>query len=210
MPTSVLLADDHTLFREGVKALLPRTEFTVVGEAQSGPDAIRLAKTLQPEIAVLDIGMPGLNGLDATREVTAVSPGCRVVILSMHRDHEYLAAAFRAGAHGYALKLRGSDELLAALREVARGGMYVSPGLSRAVADGLAAGMPAQNTALTLRERQVLQLIAEGRSTKEVAAALIISLKTAETHRQRIMSKLDIHETASLVRYAIRSGLIQA
>ena len=209
MPNSLLLADDHALFREGLKGLLPPSEFTVVGEAQNGPDAIRLARSLQPELALLDIGMPGVNGVDATREIIAAAPGCRVVILSMHRDHEYLSAAFRAGAQGYALKIRGSDELLAALREVARGGMYVSPGLSRAVADGFAAGSPANGPTLTARERQVLQLIAEGRSTKEVAGALIISLKTAETHRQRIMNKLDIHETASLVRYAIRSGLIQ-
>lgn len=209
MPTSLLLADDHALFRQALKALLPEAEFVVCAEADNGHDAVRLARDLQPDIGLLDIGMPGLNGLEAARQVRDVSPRSHVVLLSMHRDPQYLAAAMRAGARGYLLKTRGADELLQALREVARGESFLSPGLSRAVTENLVLGDMSSDGGLTPREREVLQLIAEGRSTKEAAAALFISVKTAETHRQRIMNKLDLHETASLVRYAIRSGVIK-
>jgi DNA-binding NarL/FixJ family response regulator len=153
--------------------------------------------------------MPGLNGLDAAREVLRVSPKSKVVVLTMHKEHAYLAEALRAGARGYVLKSRGAVELVEALREVARGGVYLSPGLSREMAESYLNGDKPGASPLSARERQVLQLVAEGKSTKEVAAVLFISHKTVESHRQRIMSKLDIHETASLVRYAIRSGLIQ-
>jgi DNA-binding NarL/FixJ family response regulator len=205
----MLIADDHILFREGVKALLPTREFEIVGEAETGPDAIRIAQRHQPDIALVDIGMPGLNGLDAAREVLRVSPKSKVVVLTMHKEHAYLAEALRAGARGYVLKSRGAVELVEALREVARGGVYLSPGLSREMAESYLNGDKPGASPLSARERQVLQLVAEGKSTKEVAAVLFISHKTVESHRQRIMSKLDIHETASLVRYAIRSGLIQ-
>jgi two-component system, NarL family, response regulator NreC len=209
MTTRILIADDHALFREGLKALIAPEEFQVVAEAGNGQEAIRLAQQHQPEIALLDISMPGLNGVDAAREVLRASPRSRVMVLTMHKDNAYLAEALRAGARGYILKSRGTVELLEALREVARGEIYISPGLSRAVAESYLGGDAAIASPLSPREREVLQLIAEGRTTKEIAATLFISYKTAESHRQRIMGKLDIHETASLVRYAIRSGLVQ-
>ena len=209
MTTRILIADDHALFREGLKALIAPEEFQVVAEADNGHEAIRLAQRHQPEIALLDISMPGLNGVDAAREVLRASPRSRVMVLTMHKDNAYLAEALRAGARGYILKSRGTVELLEALREVSRGEIYISPGLSRAVAESYLGGDAAIASPLSPREREVLQLIAEGRTTKEIAATLFISYKTAESHRQRIMGKLDIHETASLVRYAIRSGLVQ-
>jgi len=209
MNTRVLLADDHALFRDGVKALLTAEEFEIVGEAENGQDVIREARRLRPDLAVVDIGMPGLNGVDAAREVLRASPKTRVIVLTMHKDHAYVAEALRAGVRGYVLKSRGADEMLEALREVARGGVYLSPGLSREVAESFLRGDKPVESPLSPREREVLQLVAEGKTTKEVAAALFISFKTVESHRQRIMSKLDLHETASLVRYAIRSGLIQ-
>jgi two-component system, NarL family, response regulator NreC len=209
MNTRVLLADDHALFRDGVKALLTAGEFDIVAEAENGQDVIREARRLRPDLAILDIGMPGLNGVDAAREVLRASPKTRVIVLTMHKDHAYVAEALRAGVRGYVLKSRGAQEMLEALREVARGGVYLSPGLSREVAETFLRGDKPAESPLSPREREVLQLVAEGKTTKEVAAALFISFKTVESHRQRIMSKLDLHETASLVRYAIRSGLIQ-
>lgn len=209
MPTRLLIADDHALFREGIKALLPPAEFEVVAEAANGQDAIRLTRSHKPDIALLDISMPGLNGVDAAREALRTSPRTKVIVLTMHKDNAYLAEALRAGVRGYILKSRGATELVAALREVAHGDVYISPGLSQVMAESYFAGDTSVANPLSPRERQVLQLIAEGRTTKEVAATLCISPKTAESHRQRIMGKLDIHETASLVRYAIRSGLVQ-
>jgi len=209
MPTRILLADDHALFRAGVKALLSPNEFEVVAEANNGQDAMRLARLHEPEVALIDISMPGLNGVDVAREVLRAMPRCKVIMLTMHQDHAYLAEALRAGARGYILKSRGAGELVEALREVAGGGRYLSPGLSRAVAEGYLGAETRAANPLTPREREVLQLIAEGNSTKQVAAILCISYKTAESHRQRIMQKLEIHETASLVRYAIRSGIVQ-
>jgi two-component system, NarL family, response regulator NreC len=207
--TRVLLADDHALFREGLKSLLSAGEFDIVAEAANGQDAIKEARRLKPDVAIVDISMPGLNGVDAAREMLRASPRSKVILLTMHKDHAYLAEALRAGARGYILKSRGVTELLDALREVAHGGVYLSPGLSREVADTYLTGDKPAASPLSPREREVLQLIAEGKTTKEVAATLFISFKTVESHRQRIMSKLDIHETASLVRYAIRQGLIQ-
>jgi DNA-binding NarL/FixJ family response regulator len=209
MPTRILLADDHALFREGLKALLVPKEFEVVAEAGNGHDAIRLARQHLPDVAMIDISMPGLNGVDTAREILRASPRSKVIVLTMHKDHAYLAEALKAGAHGYILKSRGAGELLEALREVVRGEHFLSPGLSRAVAESYLGAESRAASPLSPRERQVLQLIAEGMTTKEIAATLFISFKTAESHRQRIMGKLDIHETASLVRYAIRSGLTQ-
>jgi DNA-binding NarL/FixJ family response regulator len=209
MQTRVLLADDHALFREGVKALLAADEFEIVAEVGNGQDAIQQARRHLPDVAILDVGMPGLNGVDAAREVLRASPRSKVIVLTMHKDHAYLAEALRSGARGYILKSRGAAELIEALREVARGGVFLSPGLSREVAESYLTGDKAEGGPLSPREREVLQLIAEGKTTKEIAAALFISFKTVESHRQRMMSKLDIHETASLVRYAIRTGLVQ-
>ena len=210
MPLRVLLADDHLLFRQGLRALLEREALHVVGEADNGHEAVRLARELRPDVAVLDLAMPLLNGLDAAREIHQASPRTRTILLTMHTEDPYVGKALQAGIKGYVLKTQASADLIQAIREVHRGAIYLSPGVSRAVVDAYLAKTELPIDPLTARERQVLQLVAEGKTTKEVAALLGISVKTAESHRTRIMQKLDIHETASLVRYAIREGLTQA
>ncbi|PYM07581.1 MAG: DNA-binding response regulator [Candidatus Rokuibacteriota bacterium] len=210
MPLRVLLADDHLLFRQGLRALLEREALHVVGEADNGHEAVRLARELRPDVAVLDLAMPLLNGLDAAREIHQASPRTRTILLTMHTEDPYVGKALQAGIKGYVLKTQASADLIQAIREVHRGAIYLSPGVSRAVVDAYLAKTELPIDPLTARERQVLQLVAEGKTTKEVAVLLGISVKTAESHRTRIMQKLDIHETASLVRYAIREGLTQA
>jgi len=210
MATRVLIADDHRLFREGLRALLAANEFEVVAEAADGRETIRMARRIQPDIALLDITMPGLNGVDATREVLRVSPQSRVILLTMHKDDAYLAAALRAGARGYVLKSQGGQELIQAMREVLQGDVHLAPGSLRPLVESYQTGEGLGHDPLSPREHEVLQLVAEGKTTKEVADVLGISFKTAESHRQRIMAKLDIHDTAGLVRYAIRKGLIEA
>jgi len=209
VPARVLIADDHRMFREGILRALPREEFTVVGETDDGQEAVRLARRLQPELALVDVAMPGLNGVDATRELKRVSPGSGVVILTMHEESPYVTEALRAGARGYVLKTQSVAELIEALRQVHKGNVYVSPGLWRDVVDSYRSGEEAPPDPLTPREREVLQLIAEGHTTKQIAEALHISFKTAESHRSHLMTKLDIHVAAGLVRYAIRRGLVQ-
>jgi len=209
MSTRVLLADDHKMFREGVASALPRDEFEVVGQATDGQEVVRLARKLQPDLALIDVAMPGLNGVDAAREVVRVSPGSGVLILSMHDESPYVTEALRAGARGYVLKTQPVAELVEAMRQVSHGNVYVAPGLWRDVVDSYRSGEETAPDPLTPREREVLQLIAEGHTTKQIADALGISFKTAESHRTHLMSKLDIHATAGLVRYAIRRGLVQ-
>jgi len=210
MSTRILIADDHRLFREGLKGLLTSHEFTVVAEAGDGQEGIRLARKHQPDLALVDITMPGLNGVDVAREVQRVAPKCKVVVLTMHKDSPYVAAALRAGARGYVLKTQPASELLKALREVSKGDVYLMPDVSRALVESYQRNDGADADPLSPREREVLQLVAEGKTTKEIGAVLNISFKTAESHRTRIMAKLDIHETAGLVRYAIRNRMIQA
>lgn len=210
MTTRVLLADDHQMFREGLRALLSRDEFDVVAEAANGRDTIRLAQRHQPDVAVLDVSMPGLNGVDATREVLRVSADSKVVVLTMHREHPYVIEVLRAGARGYVLKTQAAAELLGALRAVARGEVYVPQEYWRVLVEAQQPGHKLAADPLSPREREVLQLVAEGLTTKAIGDKLNISFKTAESHRLRIMAKLDIHETASLVRYAIRNRLIEA
>ncbi len=209
MPTRLLLADDHSLVRQGLKALLERQGFQVASEASDGQEAVRLAAKVQPEVAILDISMPVLNGLDAARELLKSSPKTKVVLLTQHDEDHYVTEALRAGAKGYVLKSQAADDLVHAIREVCSGAVYLSPSISRAVVDAYLSRTYVSTDRLSARERQVLQLVGEGKSTKDVAAQLGISVKTAESHRARLMRKLDIHETASLVRYAIRRGLIQ-
>ena len=209
MSLRILLADDHVIVRQGLRALLDRERLEVVGEASDGREAVQLAMTLRPEVAVLDLAMPLLNGMDAAREILKTDPRTKVILLTMHTEDRYVLEALRAGVSGYVVKTRAAGDLLQAIREVQRGHFYLSPGISRVVIEAfLAKGDPPPDP-LTSRERQVLQLIAEGKTTKQAAALLDISVKTAETHRTRIMQKLDIHETAGLVRYAIRLGLTQ-
>jgi two-component system, NarL family, response regulator NreC len=209
MPVQVLLADDHQIVRESLRALLEREGYKIVGEASNGQEAVKLAETARPDIAVLDISMVALNGLDAAVEIRKVSPQTKTIFLTVHDEDPYLLNALRAGARGYVIKTHAAQELLRAIREASRGGVYLSPDISRAVVQAYQNKTELASDPLSPRERQVLQLIAEGKTTKEVAGVLNISVKTAETHRTRIMEKLDIHETASLVRYAIRRGMIQ-
>ncbi|HEV2341202.1 MAG TPA: response regulator transcription factor [Candidatus Acidoferrales bacterium] len=210
MPVQVLLADDHQVVRESLRALLEREGYKIVGEASNGQDAVRIAETSRPDIAVLDISMAALNGLDAATQIQKVSPKTKTIFLTVHDEDPYLLNALRAGARGYVIKTHAAQELLRAMREASRGGVYLSPEVSRAVVQAYQNKTDLANDPLSARERQVLQLIAEGKTTKEAAGVLNISVKTAETHRTRIMEKLDIHETASLVRYAIRRGIIEA
>jgi DNA-binding NarL/FixJ family response regulator len=209
MPVQVLLADDHLIVRQGLRALLEREGFRVVGEAADGREAVQLSGKTHPDIAVLDLAMPSLNGLDAAREIVRAGPRIKVVLLTMHTEDPYVLEALRAGVSGYVLKTQAGDDLVQALREVLRGSIYLSPGVSRAVVEAYRSKSDLPPDPLSPREREVLQLVAEGKTTKEVAGLLGVSVKTAESHRTRIMAKLDIHETAGLVRYAIRRGLVQ-
>lgn len=209
MRLQILLADDHLIVRQGLKALLEREGLDVVGEAPDGLEAVRLARDLHPDVAVLDIGMPLMNGLDAAREILQASPRTKAILLTMHTEDHYVLEALRAGVTGYVLKTKAAGDLVQAIQEVAGGAIYLSPGVSRAVVQAYRAKTDLPPDPLTPRERQVLQLIAEGKRTKEIAALLGVSVKTAESHRTRLMEKLNIHETAGLVRYALQRGLIQ-
>jgi two-component system, NarL family, response regulator NreC len=209
MPIRVVLADDHVLVRQGLRSLLEREKFQVVAEASDGQDLIRLAETHHPDIAVLDISMPTLNGIEAARELARSSPQTKTILLTQHEEEQYIHEALEVGVKGYVLKSQVASDLVHAMQQVSRGGTYLSPGVSRAVVDAYRSKSERPSDPLSGRERQVLQLIAEGKSTKDVASLLGISVKTAESHRSRLMQKLDIHETASLVRYAVRRGLVQ-
>jgi two-component system, NarL family, response regulator NreC len=210
MPTRLLLADDHQIVRQGIKALLERAGFQVVAEAADGQEAVWLAKDLAPDVAVLDLSMPVMNGLEAARTIQDVAPRTRTVLLTMHTEDWYVLAALRAGVRGCVIKSHAVGDLIRAIEEVLRGQVYLSPGVSRAVVEAYLAKVDLPRDPLTPRERQVLQLVAEGKTTKEIAALLELSVKSAESHRTRLMDKLDIHQTAGLVRYAIRHGLTSA
>lgn len=210
MPIQVILADDHQIIRQSLKVLLEREGLKIVGEASNGQEAVRIAESLHPDVAVLDVSMSVLNGIDAAKEIQKVSPQTKTVFLTIHDEDPYLLDALRVGAKGYVVKTHAAENLVQAIREASRGGVYLSPEVSRAVVQAYQNKTELSSEPLSPRERQVLQLIAEGKTTKEVAGVLNISVKTAETHRTRLMEKLDIHETAGLVRYAIRRGLVQA
>ena len=205
----ILLADDHAIVRQGLRALLEREGFAVVAEAEDGQAAVRHVRERCPDVAVLDFSMPLLNGLDAAVEIIRACPRARAILLTMHTDDHYVLSALQAGVKGYVVKTQAASDLVRAIHEVLRGMMYLSPGVSEAVVQAYLAKSEMPADPLTSREREVLQLVAEGKSTKEVAGLLGISFKTAESHRTRILKKLDLHETAGLVRYAVRRGLIQ-
>ncbi len=209
MRVRVILADDHVMVRQGLRALMEREGFDVVGEAADGHEAMRLANELHPDVAVLDLSMPLLNGLDAGRDITQHSPKTKTILLTMYTEDQYVMEALRAGIRGYVLKSQAPSDLIQAIREVYQGTIYLSPGVSRALVEAYLAKTDLPPDPLTPRERQVLQLVAEGKTTKEIAIVLGVSVKTAESHRTRLMEKLNIHETASLVRYAVRTGLVQ-
>lgn len=209
MSLRILLADDHVIVRQGIRNLLTQAGHDVVGEAGNGREAVRLARDLHPDIAVLDLAMPLLNGIDAAREILKVSPQTKPILLTMQNESPYVTEAFRAGVKGYVLKSHGTEDLFEAIQKVSCGSIYVSPSVS-----GSTFGAPDESISppdpLTPREREILQLIAEGKSSKEAADILGISFHTVESHRTRIMNKLAIHARTGLVRYAIRNGLVQA
>ena len=210
MPLQVILADDHPIFRQGLKAILERMGFEVTGEASDGRQAVELTRKLRPDVAVLDLSMPLMNGIGAAREILREKSKTKIILLTMHTEDQYVLEALRAGLRGYVLKTRAAEELVQAIRDVSKGLTFLSSGISQTVVDAFLSKKDISAEPLTPREIQVLQLVAEGKSTKEAAALLNITFKTAESHRTRIMEKLNIHETAGLVRYAVRRGLIQA
>jgi DNA-binding NarL/FixJ family response regulator len=208
MRTRVILADDHVMIRQSLKALLEREGIIVLGEAADGQEAIRLVHSVNPDVAVLDISMPLFNGLDAALELCRTCPKTRVILLTQHDEKQYVAQALRCGVRGYVLKKQAASDLVQAIREVCRGQVYLSPGVAGAVVEAYTDPVPTIE-ALSVRERQVLQLIAEGKTSKQIAPLLGVSTKTVESHRTKLMQKLDIHEVAGLARYAIRHGLVQ-
>jgi two-component system response regulator NreC len=206
----VLLADDHAIVREGLRALLAREpDLQVVAEAGDGREALRLAQETRPDVAAMDLSMPLLNGLEAARQMASWKGGPRPILLTMHAEDRYVLEALRAGARGYVLKKQAGADLVRAIREVAGGRVYLSPGVSAVVADAVRSPAPLPEDPLTVREREVLQLVAEGKTTKEISTILGVSVKTTDAHRTRLMQKLNIHDIAGLTRYAIRHGLIQ-
>ena len=208
----ILLADDHTLVRAGIRSLLESVPgLTVVAESGDGREALELIVKHRPDVALLDIGMPGLSGIEVARRSAQESPRTKVIILSMHADATYVRQAMRAGVAGYLLKGAAVVELPFAVQSVMRGETYLTPRISQAVVDGYlrdGGDEPTPLEALTDRQREILQLVAEGKSTKDIAHLLDLSVKTVETHRTRIMERLDIHDVPGLVRFAIRAGLI--
>ena len=210
MALRILLADDHCIVRQGLRALLEGAGFEVIGEASDGQEAVRLVETLKPDVVVLDLIMPTLNGLDAGRQILQRHPGMPVLLLTMHTEEHHVAAALRAGVKAYLLKTQAAEDLVRAIREVVRGHVFLSAAVSRVVVDGYVSGVPAPGESLAPRERQVLQLVAEGNTSKEIAVLLGLSVKTVDSYRARVMEKVGVHETAGLVRYAIRNGVIEA
>jgi len=213
MSIRVLIADDHKIMLAGLRSLLEKqTDFDVVGEADNGRRAVQMAQEKNPEVVVMDVSMPDLNGIEATKQIIESLPETRVIALSMHSDKRFVIGMLRAGASGYLLKDCASQELANAILQVARGKKYLSPEITGVVIDDvlLAGSSEEEATAasqLSPREREVLQLIAEGWSTKQIASHLYVSIKTIETHRRQIMKKLDLHAIADLTKYAIREGL---
>jgi DNA-binding NarL/FixJ family response regulator len=206
----ILLADDHAVVRQGFKMILDaQADMEIVGEAANGRQAVDLAEQLRPDVVVMDVSMPELNGIEATRRLASSLPRARVVALSMHKDSVYVREILRAGARGYLLKDSGAADLVAAIRAVASGESYLSPAVSNAVLDDYRRHATNPIDLLTSREREVLQLLAEGKTNKEIAGVLNLSVYTVEAHRGRILEKLNLHSIGELVRFAVRSGLIE-
>jgi DNA-binding NarL/FixJ family response regulator len=204
----LFLAEDHLVVREGLRALLQQEGFTIVGEASDGRTAVEACHALQPDIAILDLAMPQLNGIDAARAIRQLSPDTQIILLTMYTEESCVRESLRVGIRGYVLKSSAAFNLVDAIHAVAKDEMYLAPGISRALVEGYLSNVSTPLDPLSAREREVLQLLAEGKNVKEIGALLGISARTAETHRTRIMTKLDIHEIAGLVRYAIERGLI--
>ncbi len=209
MAVRVLIADDHEMFRQGLRAVLEEEGFQFVAEASNGREAVQLCQQHYPEVAILDISMPLLNGIFAAREIIKSNPRTKVVLLTQHTEDQMVLESLRAGVTGYVLKTKAASELVHALRAVCRGEMYLTQSISRTIVQAFLMKDSLPERPLSDRERQVLQLVAEGKTNKEIASLLGISLNTAESHRTNLMEKLDIHDTAGLVRYALRNGVIQ-
>jgi DNA-binding NarL/FixJ family response regulator len=208
--TSILLADDHALVRSGVRLLLEQMAgLSIAGEAANGREALELVAQLRPDVALVNISMPEMNGIELTQRIAKQHPRTRVIILSLHDEDEYVRRAFSAGAVGYVVKRAARDELELAIRAVARGGVWLDPSISKPIVDALVRGEspPTSFELLTPRQREVLQLIAEGHSTKKIAEELSLSVKTVETHRAQLMRRLEVDNVAGLVRAALRLGI---
>jgi two-component system, NarL family, response regulator NreC len=205
----IVLADDHSVVRQGFRRILEaQADMEIVGEASNGREALETATKLSPDVVVMDVAMPELNGIEATRRMGEAAPRTRVLALSMHKDSVYVREILRAGARGYLLKDAVDEDLIAAVRSVARGEGYLSPGVADAVLTDYRQHVTDPIDLLTSREREVLQLIAEGKTNKEIATTLNLSVYTVDAHRGRIMEKLNLHSTGELVRFAIRKGLV--
>lgn len=205
----ILLADDHAVVRQGFKMILgAQPDMEIVGEAGNGREAIELAQRSEPDVVVMDVAMPELNGIEATRRLAQAAPRARVLALSMHKDSVYVREILRAGARGYLLKDAAAGDLLRAVRSVAAGEGYLSPSVSNAVLDDYRKHVTDSIDLLTSREREVLQMIAEGKTNKEIASVLNLSVYTVDAHRGRIMEKLNLHSVNELVRFAVRHGLV--
>jgi DNA-binding NarL/FixJ family response regulator len=207
MACRVLLADDHLIVRESLRYVLAREGFEVVAGVPDGREAVNSAKKLRPDVAVIDFSMPLLNGIDAARAIRTASPRTKIILLTMYNEDKFVLEALRAGIKGYVLKTQATADLIQAIRAINEGATYLSPGISESVVKAALAREPGVDP-LTQREREILQLIAEGKTNKEICQQLSISVKTVESHRRNVMVKLDIHETAGLVRHAIKIGLI--
>jgi len=212
MSIRILLADDHKITREGLRSLISKqSDMKVVAEAENGRDAVGLAKELRPDVIIMDVSMPDLNGIEATKQILSESENVKVVALSMHSDNLFVSEMLKSGASGYMLKDCAFEELDRAIREVVRGNTYLSPMISGVVVEDylrkLNKSDSGESSILSNREREVLQLLAEGQSTKQIGLKLFISAKTVETHRRQIMNKLDMYTVAELTKYAIRKGL---
>jgi two-component system, NarL family, response regulator NreC len=209
MAIRLLLADDHDMVREAFATLLEREGYAVVGQARDGREAVRLAAELAPDVVILDLIMPELNGLDAARALLQDDPAMRIILVTQYDDRSYVLEALKLGVRGYLLKSQAPSDLLQALREVGRGGTYISPAIGGMVVEAVRTRPHEAAEPLSLREREVLQLVAEGKTNKEIAGILEVSFKTVDCHRARLMEKLGVRGTAGLVRYAVRRGLIQ-
>jgi DNA-binding NarL/FixJ family response regulator len=210
MPLRLLLADEHQMVRQGLRLLLEKDAFEIVAEAGNGQEAVSLAGKTQPDVAVLAVSMPELSGIDAAHQILKERNRVGVVLMAGHVQEQLIVTALRAGIRGYIVTTQGAAELVHAIREVASGGRYLSPTVSSVVVDAYLSGGDVEPDPLTSRERQVIQLVAEGKTTKEIATIMALSDNTVESYRARLMSKLNIHHTAGLVRYAIRRGMILA